>query len=349
MNKNQQDNRVERRLPAEWEEQSGVMIAWPHENTDWYADISNVLKVYVKIAESILQYQKLLVVCKDEKDVKVKLKNANQKNLITVSIPTNDTWARDFGPITVLENSNPMLLDFGFNGWGQKFPAHLDNKVNSCLMKHQVFQKNVQYQDENNFILEGGSIDTDGRGVLLTTTRCFLSKKRNPDMDSKSIEKVLKTKLGVEKLLWLNNGYLEGDDTDSHVDTLARFCNENTIAFVYCDDKNDSHYGELKEMENEIKKFREKNGFPYSLIRLPMADPVYDRKGNRLPASYANFLIINKAVLVPNYGTEKDNLVLEIFKDIFPKKEIIGIDSLPLIGQHGAIHCITMQLPRGVL
>lgn len=326
-----------------------MMIAWPHRETDWYTTISRVIPVYVKLAKSILQHQKLMVVCNNEDEVRAILKDADLKNLITIPLPTNDTWTRDFGPITVFENDKPILLDFGFNGWGRKFPARLDNTVNSLLMKHQVFQQSLNYVDERNFILEGGSIDTDGNGTILTTKKCLLSPTRNPAMNVCQIEQVFKDKLGVDKFLWLNNGHLEGDDTDGHVDTLARFCNENTIVYVYCDDENDHHFAELGNMEKEIKVFRQKNGRPYNIIRLPMADPVHDKKGNRLPASYANFLIINEAVLVPTYGTKKDNMVLEIFKDIYPGKEIIGIDSLPLIEQHGALHCITMQLPRGVL
>ena len=327
------------RLPAEWEPQSFVQLTWPHAGTDWADMLDEVSECFVSIAREIVKREKLLVVCADENSVRQQLRDLPQDKITYVEIPTNDTWARDHGGITVMEDGKPVVLDFTFNGWGMKFPANLDNQITRQLFEKNIFPENVKYHNRLNFVLEGGSIESDGQGTILTTAECLLSENRN-NLSKEEIEAKLKEYLGAERILWLHHGYLAGDDTDSHVDTLARFCSPDTIAYVKCDDENDEHYSELKKMEEEIFSFA-----PLGVggIPLPMADAVYDENGDRLPATYANFLIINDAVLMPTYNSPKDEIARGQLQKAFPDREIIGIDCLALIKQHGSLHCVTMQ------
>jgi agmatine deiminase len=271
---------------------------------------------------------------------------ANPENVRLCRLDTNDTWARDFGPITVEDEGRPLLLDFGFNGWGLKFPANLDNQATRALHEGGLFGS-VRRRAVG-IILEGGSIESDGKGTILTTAECLLEANRNPHLSRRRIEAQLGTLLGGTHFLWLENGYLAGDDTDSHVDTLARLCPDDTIVYVSCDDATDEHYFSLLTMEKELKRFRTGDGRPYRLIPLPWPSPRFDDSG-RLPATYANFLVINGAVLVPTYRDTNDEAALKAVSEAFPGREIIGVDCLPLILQHGSLHCVTMQLPRGTL
>ena len=190
---------------------------------------------------------------------------------------------------------------------------------------------------------EGGSIESDGNGTILTTTECLMSPNRNPHLSKKDVEEKLKKWLGAKRVLWLENGYLAGDDTDSHIDTLARFCSETTIAYVACKDETDEHFSALDKMVKELRNFKTEDGDPYNLIPLPMPDALFDADGDRMPATYANFLIVNGGVLVPTYGVPQDELGLAQIKKAFPKRKIVGIDCQPLILQHGSLHCVTMQ------
>ena len=340
------------RFPAEWESQSFVHLTWPHAGTDWADMLDEVSECFVSIAREIVKREKLLVVCADENSVRQQLRDLPQDKITYVEIPSNDTWARDHGGITVMEDAKPIVLDFTFNGWGMKFPANLDNQITRQLFEKNIFPDNVKYQNRLNFVLEGGSIESNGQGTILTTAECLLSENRN-NLTKEEIEAKLKEYLGAERILWLHHGYLAGDDTDSHVDTLARFCSPDTIAYVKCDDENDEHYADLKKMEEELKHLCLHSSSPspserdlgrgFVLIPLPMVDAVYDENGDRLPATYANFLIINDAVLMPTYNSPKDEIAREQLQKAFPDREIIGIDCLALIKQHGSLHCVTMQ------
>ena len=337
-------------LPPEWTAQSGVQLTWPHENTDWNYMLDEVTECYVNVAREIAKREKLIIVTPEPERVKTLIEGkVNMENITIVECNSNDTWARDHGGITVIdtENGNHVITDFGFNGWGQKFEATLDNEITFNCYKKELF--NADYRNMNHFILEGGSIEADGNGSLMTTTRCLMSKFRNPSYSKEEIEELLKESFGVNNIVWIDNGYLAGDDTDSHIDTLARYCPNNTIAYVKCNDENDEHYTELKAMEEELINAKNSEGNPYNLIALPMADEiVFD--GERLPASYANFLIVNGAVLMPTYGQpENDKMAIEAISKAFPGYEVVGIDCVALIKQHGSLHCITMQYPEGVL
>jgi len=335
-------------FPAEWAIQSGVMLTWPDEGTDWADMLDEVEICFFAIAKAISEREKLLIVCKDIPRMTGKLKNCRTENIIFAVYPLNDTWARDHGAITVVKDGKRTLYDFTFNGWGMKFAANFDNQITCSLFRNGNFQSEVRYENKQHFVLEGGSLESDGEGTLLTTRDCLLSINRNQHLKESEIEKQLIDLFGLHQVLWLSSGYLAGDDTDSHIDTLARFCNPQTIAYVKCEDVNDEHYDALSRMEQELATFRTLKNQAFQLIPLPMADPVFDGK-ERLPATYANFLIINGAVLVPFYNSPKDQLAAQILQKVFPDREIIGIDCSPLIKQHGSLHCVTMQFPEGVL
>ncbi len=336
------------RFPAEWEPCNTVLLAWPHSATDWAYMLDDVRKCFLNIVSAVSHHGNALIVAPDKSEVydaADSFGNIDMNHVNIVELPTNDTWARDFGPITLLKDDKPQILDFKFNGWGLKFAACKDNLVTSRLYKAGKLYGT--YHNRLNFVLEGGSVETDGNGLLLTTSECLLSPNRNGQMSKEEIENYLRKELNVEKVLWLDHGYLAGDDTDSHIDTLARLAPDNIILYVKCDNPDDEHYAELNEMENQLRSFTTLNGQPFNLLGLPMPDPVYDEDGERLPATYVNFLILNDAVLMPVYNQPaNDKLALQIMKIAFPQHEIIPIDCRPLIRQHGSLHCMTMQIPR---
>lgn len=333
-------------FPPEWFPQSAVQLTWPHEGTDWSEMLDEVTPCFVSIAKEILKRQSLIIVCKDADKVREQLGVENSGRLFLYELPTNDTWARDHGAISVFVDGHPCVYDFTFNAWGMKFPSNLDNQLTFSLYGEQAFSPEVEYMNQMPFVLEGGSLESDGEGTLLTTVECLLSVNRNDSMSEQEIEDYLKEKFGLKRVLWLRHGYLAGDDTDSHIDTLARFCDAQTIAYVAPGKEGDEHTEELRVMEEELRLFRTPEGKPYRLIELPMADPVFCN-GERLPATYANFLIINGAVLLPFYDSPKDELAKKKLQQAFPDREIVGINCLPLLIQHGSLHCLTMQFPEG--
>ncbi len=326
---------------AEWEDQEFVQLVFPHKDTDWNEYLDDAVETFVNIAKNIAKYQKVLIITKNTEQVKSFF--PKKKNLTFVNIDSNDTWSRDFGGITVEQEGKPFVLDFQFNAWGKKFQYDKDNKITQ-KMKLKGLLKGYGHQSIK-FVLEGGSIESNGDGIILTTTDCLMEKNRNPRFSQKQIEKYLIQFLGAKKVLWLDHGYLAGDDTDSHIDTLARFADKDTIVYQSCDDENDEHYVELKKMEEQLKTFKSLSGRSFNLVPLPWIEPKFDGD-ERLPATYANFLIINGAVLIPTYKDKNDEKALEVFKKVFPKREIVGIDCSTLIRQHGSLHCVTMQYPK---
>lgn len=335
-------------FPAEWEKQSGVQLTWPDCQTDWVTVLDEVLAVYEQIAKEILTREKLLIVCRSRNELPVFLRE-EKPNLIIREMTINDTWARDHAAITVIEDGKPVLLDFCFNGWGMKFAACHDNQITRNLYRSGAFQRETELRDYSWFIFEGGAIESNQEGCLLTTSTCLLSKNRNEHFKQEEISLFLKKALHAEKLIWLEHGFLEGDDTDSHIDTVARFCSPDTIVYVKCNKPDDIHFEELKKMEEELRGATNQRGEPFKLVALPFPDPVYATDGHRLPATYANFLILNNAVLVPVYGVKQDAEAWSVMKTVFPDREIVTVNSVPLIKQHGSIHCISMQFPEGVL
>lgn len=335
-------------LPAEWTRQSGVQLTWPHAATDWAYMLDEVQTCFLHIAREIAARELLLIVTPEPEEVKRQIADTvRMDNVRFVQCPTNDTWARDHGAITLLSEAGPTLLDFKFNGWGLKFASDKDNLITRRLVDANALHG--RYVNCLGFVLEGGSIESDGKGTLLTTSECLLSPNRNGQMTQKEIETYLRNTFHVQQVLWLDHGYLAGDDTDSHIDTLARLCPNDTIVYVQCTDITDEHYEALRLMEEQLKTFRTLKGEPYRLLPLPMANAIIE-DGERLPATYANFLILNEAVLYPTYNQpDNDRRAAEVLQQAFPDYEIVGIDCRALICQHGSLHCVTMQYPIGVL
>jgi len=340
------------RLPAEWEPQDAIMLTWPYKNSLWDWILDDVVELYEALATVICDYADVVIAVPekhlDEVRTRLEAMGAPLEYIHLFPCESNDSWARDHGPLTVETPEGFKLLDFQFNGWGNKFPYELDDKVSQQLFAQKAFPyATIEAQD---WVLEGGSIETDGQGTLLTTSSCLLNKNRNPDLSKAEIEERLMAAFGVKKINWLDHGYLAGDDTDSHIDTLARLCPNNTIVYTACDDEQDEHYAELKKMEAQLQTFTNAEGEPYRLLPLPWAGAVLgDESDARLPSTYANFLIVNEAVLVPIYNLPMDEDALEVVSRAFPGYEIFGIPCLTLIERGGSLHCITMQLPEGVL
>ena len=330
-------NKQNRRMPAEWELQSMVQLTWPHKDTDWAPILPEITAVYNEMAREIRKREKLLIVA----PAGVQPPTLNSY-LITLN--TNDTWARDHGFITVEEltaNSQKpktkILLDFCFNGWGEKFEATLDNEINRHLYDQGLI-KGI-YESHLDFVLEGGSIESDGKGTIFTTSCCLMAPHRNQPLTQSEIEQRLKQSLGAERVVWINHGSLIGDDTDGHIDTLVRICPNDTLLYIGSDEE----HPDLLLMEEELKTFRTLEGKPYRLLKLPLPRPIYDGD-ERLPATYANYLVINDAVLVPTYNQpDLDQEAMRIIQQAFPDREIVGIDCRAVIKQHGSLHCCTMQ------
>lgn len=336
-------------MPAEWAPQSAIQLTWPHRNTDWAYMLDEVEECFVNLAREIAARQLLLIVTPEPEQVRNRIAHVvNMDKVRIVECNSNDTWARDHGGITVYVDGEPVVYDFAFNGWGLKFAACHDNLITSQLNKQGLLH--ALYQNRLNFIIEGGSIESDGCGTMLTTSECLLSPNRNGEWDKNEIEQYLCYAFGLSQILWLDHGYLAGDDTDSHIDTLARLAPDNTILYVRCEDETDEHYKALQAMEQQLRTFTTLDGKPYRLLPLPMAQAAYDEEGERLPATYANFLVMNDAVLYPTYGVpELDEEAARVIAEAFPGREVVGVDCQPLIKQHGSLHCVTMQYPSNVI
>ena len=337
------------RFPAEWEPQSAVLIAWPHEGTDWAERLGDVEDTYIALVAAIVRYTRA-VVCVADADLQTyaeaRLRSArvDLSRVRFVEVEYDDTWLRDSGPITLRTPDGFRLLDFRFTGWGGKFEASRDDQLVERLEAHHVFRDAARQSID--FALEGGGIDTDGNGTLLTTWQCL--HERHPGVDRDTLGSKLATWLAQDRVLWLDHGYLEGDDTDAHIDTLARFAPGDAIVFQACDDPADSHFAELQAMADEIAALRTRDGKPYRLFPLPWAQPIRDGE-RRLAASYANFLIVDGAVLMPSYGDPADAAAAAVLGQAFPGRDIVQVPCRPLIWQNGSLHCITMQLPQGLL
>ena len=333
-------------LPAEWHRQQMVQLTWPHAGTDWNYMLAEVEACFLEIAKAISKRERVLVVAPDTDAVGKQLEEAGARmqNITLFQCETNDTWARDHAFITLLGDNVPHYVDFCFNGWGRKFEASLDNAINGKLYDAGIVKG--EYEDCTSLVLEGGSIESDGKGTILTTSQCLLAPHRNQPMERDDIEKCLKRMLHADRVLWLDYGNLIGDDTDGHVDTIARLAPNDTIVYMQCTDKNDAQHDDLAEMERQISELRTAEGKPYRMLALPSPSPIHDEEGERLPATYANFLVINGAVLYPTYAqSENDAKAAEVLKEAFPSLEITGIDCRALIKQHGSLHCVTMQYP----
>ena len=338
------------RLPAEWEPQSAVLIAWPHADTDWAERLADVETTYVALAAAVTRFQPLIIVVADNAlrlrvQALLTSEGVDLSKIRLVELPYDDTWLRDSGPITLKSDDGAFqLTDFRFTGWGGKFGAEQDDALIAGLVHEGVFGKAAHKRID--WALEGGGIESDGVGTVLTTWRCLV--QRHPEQSREEMSKILSDSLHARRVLWLDHGYLEGDDTDAHIDTLARFAPGDRIVYQACDDASDVHHQELTRMGEELAALRTPDGRPYQLYPLPWARPILD-EGRRLAASYANYLIVNGAVLVPAYGDTADDEAARIIGEAHPGREIVQVPCRPLIWQNGSLHCITMQLPAGIV
>lgn len=337
-----------RSFPTEWDRQDGILLAWPHVGTDWAYMLDEVTACYVEIVNAIMQDdEQLLIVAPDAEQVQWALGPDLSRRVRISQLPTNDTWVRDYGPITVWHEGGLALADFTFNAWGMKFAADCDNLVTQRLAEQGLWQ--LPMVNCRDMVLEGGAIETDGSGTVLTTTSCLLAANRNDAWNRQQLEQELKQRLGCLQVLWLEYGALVGDDTDGHIDTLARFAPGGVLLYVGCDDPADEHFEPLKRMEQQLSTFTNTAGEHYHLVKLPLPEPIEDEI-SRLPATYANFLVMNHQVLVPTYGQPlHDKLACERIAQAFPGRQVVGVDCRALIHQHGSLHCATMHLPSGSL
>jgi agmatine/peptidylarginine deiminase len=340
------------RLVAEWEPQAGVLLVWPHTETDWRPFLDQVEPVYVNLAAAITRYETVMVCCRDlaHRDHIESLigdRVAAHDHIVFVTAAFNDTWIRDYGPLNIARNGSCELLKFVFNGWGKRFDAALDNQVATHLKDQNVFG-DAPMTVIDDWVLEGGSIDTDGEGTVLTTASCLTASNRNVNGDRHNVERRLRHTIGAQRILWLEHGYLAGDDTDGHIDNLARFCDASTVCHVICRDEHDEHYAPLQAMAKQLHGFRRPDDGCYRLIPLPLPPPIHDADGRRLPASYANFLIINGAVVVPVFDDPADEVALEGLRPCFPGRDLIPVHAVPLLQQAGGIHCAALQVSAGI-
>ncbi|MEE3320601.1 MAG: agmatine deiminase family protein [Pseudomonadota bacterium] len=334
-----------RRFLPEWHPQWGVLLAWPDPDTDWVDHLAEAERCYLDILAALLDHQHVLLVCRNDTlhnriQRLVAQRGLGAERLQLVIADYNDTWARDFGPLAIENDGATELLDYTFTGWGGKFEADRDNALNQQLTWSLPLHS-------HSLVLEGGAVDTDGQGNLLTTRHCLRNPNRNPALSEDDLTAQLKQQLGVKDIWWLDHGELEGDDTDAHVDTLARFVDARTLAYVQCQDTEDSHYPSLHRMEQELQSLAHHHHL--TLVPLPLPTPQYSREGQRLPATYANFLITNEKILLPVYGCETDQAAIDALSAVAGGRTVTPVNCRVLIEQHGSLHCVTMQLPRGAL
>lgn len=318
----------------EWNEQEYLMLSLPHEKSDWKPYLEEIVQAYKEFVRAASEFQKVLLIAPSKSDF---VPFENMTNVEFFICDTNDTWIRDFGAIDILEDNRLKALDFTFNAWGNKFQSELDNEVNSKLFKEKFKEKLTKID----FILEGGSIDFNGEGVMLTSSNCLLNENRNSHLDKSQIEAKLKEIFGLKQIIWLENGFIKGDDTDHHIDTLARFIDKDIIAYSICEDEEDEHYIPLQKMKKEL----EATGF--NLIELPLPKPLY-YEGRRLGATYANFVFVNDALIMPFYKDENDEIIRQRLAKALPERKIIGVDARVFLRQNGSLHCSCQNRFKGL-
>ena len=332
------------RFIGEWEPQDCVIISWPTLDSDWGDDLPLIEETFIQLAEAITPWEPLIILCQDEHHRNHLAKRiSNPHDNITLCIaPHNHIWVRDYGPLSINIDTQLTLVNCVFNGWGNRYHHDLDNDCNDVLAQSAIFGE-VPF-NAIQCVLEGGNLETDGQGTLIVSAPCLYDPRRNPKLTTDQIDSLLKEHLGINRIIPLENTLLNWDDTDGHADTLVRFTDPHTLCYLKCDDKNDPFYDRLNELEKEIKMLVDYQGNPYRLLPLPLPQPIYDDNNQRLPTSYANFLILNGAVLVPQYQDPIDEMALNTLRKCFPNRTIIGLNSTQLIKEYGSIHCATMQI-----
>lgn len=338
------------RFIPEWEPIEYILLALPNKNTDWDYILPEATEQYQRLVKAITDEGiKVALLCHDVGEAMEIMQESDQEYITYIPMEYNDTWTRDYGLITVMRNERLRALDFGFNAWGLKFASDKDNLVNLNLYKKGLLQP-LTYRNERDFVLEGGSVETDGNGTIMTTSRCLQSPNRNGGKTKSELNNELLERLGADHVLWLDYGALKGDDTDSHIDTLARLAPDDTIVFIGTKNFDDPQFEDLLAMRAQLTLFRTAEGNPYNLVELPLPDPILDTDGSRLPATYANYLVANGVIFMPTYSQpDKDELAMRSIKIAYPTHKIVGVDCRTLLRQHGSLHCATMQIPTGIL
>ncbi len=338
------------RFIPEWEPVEYILLALPNKDTDWDYILPEAIDQYQRLVKAITDEGiKVALLCQNAGEAMEIMQDSRQELISYIPMEYNDTWTRDYGIISVIRGERLRALDFGFNAWGLKFAADKDNLVNLNL-DNRGFLMPLTYRNERDFILEGGSVETDGKGTILTTSKCLQSPNRNGGKTKNELNRELFNRLGAEHVLWLDHGALEGDDTDSHIDTLARLAPEDTIVFTGTKNFDDPQFESLLAMRAQLTLFRTVEGYPYNLVELPLPDPVLDEDGSRLPATYANYLVANGVIFMPTYAQpDKDELAMRSIKIAYPTHKVVGVDCRTLLRQHGSLHCATMQIPSGIL
>jgi agmatine deiminase len=341
-----------RRFPAEWEKQSGILLCFPHNGKDWPGKYEAIQWAFVEFIKKVATFEQVFLIVADEK-LKTKvteiLETATVKmsNVSFIIYKTNRSWMRDSGPIIVQNGTKREALNFNFNGWAKYKNINLDKQVPAKVgefLNLPVTQ--VSYKGKP-VIVEGGAIDSNGKGTLLTSEECLMHPNiqvRNPNFTKADYEAVFKEYLGITNVIWLGDG-VEGDDTHGHIDDLCRFVNENTIITIVEKDPKDNNYKPLQDNLKRLQNAKLENGKSPKIIELPMPKCI-DFDGLRLPASYANFLILNNSVLVPTFNDANDRIALNIIADCFPDREIIGINAIDFIWGFGTLHCLSQQIPE---
>ncbi len=337
---------------AEWETQSAVMLTWPHDSGDWGDDLTGAESDFTSIVSVLARYVRVLLVCRDKMhlgDIKQCLLGHHipQDPIVWAIAPSDDIWTRDYGPLSIYTRSGPKLIDFEFDGWGGKYPAKKDNAINSQLQALGVLRAPMAHVS---CVLEGGAVDSDGLGSILAGERCLIESQRNPGWTREDYERLFSEKLGTTRVLWISHGMLPGDDTDGHVDTLARFISPDTIVYqapsnVFPSSVND----ELQWLANQLGNLRTFDGKSYRLVALPCAEGQCRNDDGWRPAGYVNFLFTNQALLIPAYGATEDEQAKTIFTELCPEHNVHSVSCSTLIRQGGSLHCAAMPIGKGCL
>ncbi|QDU30759.1 Agmatine deiminase [Anatilimnocola aggregata] len=331
------------RWPAEWERQASVWLSWPRNPATWPDKFEPVPAEFAQFVRTIARYEPVNILAGGSEILaQAKSLVGDLPNVTIHDIATNDAWCRDHGPIFLSgpKGTQPALVDWEYNAWGGKYPPfdkdNLVPKIIGKLQGRKVFTPGI--------ILEGGAIEGNGEGLLITTESCLLNPNRNPHLSREQVERYLADYLAIKKVLWLTGGEMAGDDTDGHIDQIARFINPRTIVVCVCDDPTDDNYGPTQQNLVELQNLTDLEGRPFEVVRLPLPKPLFV-DDQRLPAGYGNFLIVNDAVIVPQFGDPADATAIGILQDLMPKHQVVGSPSLDLVWGLGSFHCLSQQEP----
>jgi agmatine deiminase len=331
------------RMPAQWEPHAATWMGWPADDVEWRGQLEAVRVEFAALVSTISRFEPVKLLVRDEqteRDARSRLEGAN---VVFYRFAHNDVWFRDCAPIFVSRGGELAATDWDFNGWGEKFAHSLDDQIPSFVSSKlgvKLFKPGI--------VMEGGSLDVNGTGLVMTTAQCLLNKNRNPNRTAQEIENLVLENLGLEKMLWLGDG-LEGDHTDGHVDTITRFLNPWTIVTHVCEDENDTNFAPMQKNLETIRTWRDDSDEPFEVVPLPLPKNRLEFEGDRLPPTYANFYFCNGALIVPTYGDPNDDRALEILRAYFPDREVIGLSGRALITGGGSFNCVTQQQPVGTM